>query len=244
MHLNMIEKAFKKPKNKKWYSSWWGILILVLLGLFLSGSVASGIFIFTISSKLKLGDITLEKLFGKKYTASHAETLYGINSPAIGDESAPIAMVVFIDFASQKSNEAAQAVNKVMLDDYYKKQARFIFRHYPDIKNPVSIAASLASECAHEQGRFFEMYNSIFNESDISQVSFTKLAQASGLDSAQFDKCFQEEQNLFRIDRDMKDAQYLGVLSAPTFLINDKIVEGVPREEDIKKAIDLLIIQK
>lgn len=239
----MIVSALKKPKNKKWYSQWWGGLIIIFLGVFLSVSFASGIFVITVSSKLKSGEISPEKLFGKKYVASYAEKMYGINSPTIGDDSALVKMVVFVDFTSPKSREASLAVNKVMFDEYYKKQVKFYFRHFPDAENPVSIAAALASECAHEEGRYIEMHNTLFDEVDLSRVEFAKAAQKSGLDSEKFAQCFQAQQNLFRVEKDFNDGKDLGVREAPTFFINGKMVEGTPRVEDIKKAIDLLLIK-
>lgn len=240
----MIEKTFKKPHAKRWYAKWWGISLIVFAGLFFSLAVASAIFVFTMSAKLKSGAISPEDLFGKKYVASHNETLYGVNSPMLGSVGAPVTMVVFLDFASTKSSDAMLAVNKIMYDEYYKNQAQFIFRHFPDMADPLSIAASLAVECANEQGKFFGMANAIFGELNIGQASFSRLASTSGLDKVEFESCFQSQQDLFRVDRDIKDGQYLGVKASPTFIINDKIVEGSPRMEDIKKAIDLMLIEK
>jgi len=240
----MIESTFKKPNEKKWYVKWWGVSLIVFVGLFFSLAVASAIFMFTMSAKLKSGAISPEELFGKKYAVSHNETLYGVNSPTLGSAGAPVSMVVFLDFSSIQSGDSMVAVNKIMYDEYYKNQVNFIFRHFPNIADPLSIAASLAIECAYEQERFFEMANAIFSEPDISQASFSRLASASGLDKVEFESCFQSQQNLFRIDRDGKDGQYLGVKASPTFIINDKIVEGTPRVEDIKKAIDLMLIEK
>src|SRR3989344_2208819 len=238
MTLNAVEK----PRRKKWYLRWWGIVFLVFLGIFLSVSMASGIFLFSVRAKLKSGKISMEELFGKRYVESHNERLFGINSPALGDDSAPVSMVEFFDFTQDGSREAFDAINVVMLDEYYKTRVKFVFRHFPDASNPVSIAAALAAECAHEEGRFLEMARVIYDDPNLAAASFPDLAKKSGLDVVRFESCFQDRLHIGRIQKDENDGKVLGVKTAPTFIVDDKIIDGTPEPEDIKKAVDLLLI--
>jgi protein-disulfide isomerase len=82
----------------------------------------------------------------------------------------------------------------------------------------MAFRAALASRCAGEQGKYWEMRTELFaNPQTIGQTAVH--AQAVGLDQAKFDACLASGKFTEDIRRDMAQAQAAGVTGTPSFLL-------------------------
>lgn len=218
------------------------VLFILLLGIFFSVSIASGIYVFVMYKGLRSGKISWEQVFGSSLENKSVAGIFGEGRPAVGKGDAPIVFVVFIDYECEFCREASSAINAFIRDPYYKDKARFVIRQFPVAAlHPHALEAALGAECAHEQEKFLEMNNALFDAKEsLSGYVIKDLAKSIGLNTEQFNVCFDEKRYIDVIKSDMSDGIDAGIQSTPAFLIKDRIIEGAPTLENIKQAVDYL----
>lgn len=109
--------------------------------------------------------------------------------------------------------------------------------------SPESADAANASECAADQGRFWDYHDALMSRSGTSRDVFSKAslkqyAVELGLDTATFNACVDGDQHLEEVYQSVNEARGLGVQSTPTFFINGQKVEGALPYEQFKSIID------
>ena len=131
-------------------------------------------------------------------------------------------------------------------------KVKLVFRDFP-IQNihPNALPASVAAECANEQGKFKEMHDKLFdNQQEWSGLEMTKTvllfsqyALEIGVEQEIFDSCLTSGKYIEEIRNDLKDGRDYGVSGTPGFFIgNDQIgyveLKGAQPFESFKKVID------
>lgn len=98
-----------------------------------------------------------------------------------------------------------------------------------------SFWAAEASECANDQGLFWEYHDLLFaNQHGENQGAFSKdilkqLADQLPLDRQSFDACLDSGQHTDLVQTEVAFAQSLGVRSTPSFVINgNPLIGGQP----------------
>lgn len=141
-----------------------------------------------------------------------------------GNPRAPIAVVEFSDYrcpASRSHNQQTQPV----LDARFVEtdQVFWVFKHFPLSTNRQAKLPAAAAECAAEQGKFWEMHDLLFDETETWVVddptpALTALAQQLQLDTSAFATCLADEQTMAQVDSDRADGiEYL--IGVPTFFV-------------------------
>jgi protein-disulfide isomerase len=173
--------------------------------------------------------------------ASAPPELVAADSPVIGSAEAPVTVVEFLDFECEACG-AAFPIVKQMLSEY-EGRVRYVVRDFPGHNN--SVLAASAAYAAGEQGKYWEMYDLLFErqtewgERQESQLPlFVEFAEELGLDAATFRSDLESEQYVDRIRRDFEEGRALGVDATPTFFINGDKFVGVPSYEDLTRLID------
>jgi protein-disulfide isomerase len=119
-------------------------------------------------------------------------------------------------------------------------KVRWVFRHYPLHGN--SQAAAEASECAADQGMFWEYHDLLFaNNSALSEADLKSYAGQLGLDQATFDACLDGGGKAARVQEDADAAMAAGVPGTPTFFIDGQAQVGAPSLEDFSAFLDALV---
>jgi protein-disulfide isomerase len=100
-------------------------------------------------------------------------------------------------------------------------------------------AAHEAARCAGAAGKYWAYHDKLF----AAQPRFRRgdlLAYASelGLDTDAFARCLDERRFAADVERDVDEAQALGINSTPTFLINGQRVIGATSLEEFRAVID------
>jgi rhodanese-related sulfurtransferase len=123
----------------------------------------------------------------------------------------------------------------------YADRIRFVFRHFPLTGlHPQAEKAAEASECAAEQGRFWEALDKIYAEqNDLSEPALMRDAADLGLDQSRFKQCLESGATAVRVRRDMEDARALHVDRTPSFFVNDRVITGQIPLEQFSQVIDL-----
>lgn len=167
----------------------------------------------------------------------------GENDIKIGPEDAKVKVVEFSDFQCPYCKTFYTAALKKMLSDYGDK-VLFVFKNLPLDFHPQSNNASLAAECANEQGKFIIYADKLFANQDTwgktqGTQSFKSMAQQiAGMNIAQFNQCLDDKKYQDKIDRDKEEAKSFGVSGTPAVFVNDQFKNGAIDYNTLKAAID------
>lgn len=149
---------------------------------------------------------------------------------------AKVTVVEFGDFQCPVCG-AAYPVVKQITDQYQNnKDFNFVFRNFPLPQHQFAQLAAEAAEAAGRQGKFWQMYDKLYQNQNDWSVSanpldlFVSYAQSIGLDANKFKTDVQNSAFSSKIQADMSDAQALGVDATPTFYINGVQFIGVPQQ--------------
>lgn len=148
------------------------------------------------------------------------------DAPFTGPEKAALTIVQFADFECPFSRQVSASIRSLALR--YQDTVRVEFRHLPlDEIHPDARRAAEASECAREQGKFWEYHDKLFaNQADISADNLGRFAAEIGLDRGTFDRCMVSGRMAERIRADETAAVAAGIVGTPTFFFNGTPVQG------------------
>lgn len=155
---------------------------------------------------------------------------YDVAGHVLGDQAAPVAMIVFSDYQCPACRALHTEVER--LEASKRRQLRVRWRHYPLATHVHARSAALAAVCAGMQGAFVEMHSTLFRTAlDSTTPPWTRLAATSGVsDTARFHECMGSESAAAALVRDDTDARRLGVRATPTILIQGDMYGGFPSD--------------
>lgn len=139
--------------------------------------------------------------------------------------------------AEPKFEEAAKKLDGIM---------NVTVRNMPLNMHANAVPAALAVEAAEAQGKHLEMANKLFatqndwkniKERDKLRTLFNDYAKELGLNTEEFDRVLLASDTVKPIQRDYEHAVKIGVKGTPTFVVNDKVIEGL----DSSSSVDDLV---
>jgi protein-disulfide isomerase len=109
-------------------------------------------------------------------------------------------------------------------------KVRFVYKHFA-ILGPDSNRAAEASECATEQGNFWDFHDTVFTnqatgQADLSDDSLIAQATTLGLDVEAFTECLDSGRYVNQIRQESLSVQSMGIRGTPAFLVNGVFVSG------------------
>lgn len=163
--------------------------------------------------------------------------------PIKGSQSAKVTMVEFSDFECPFCGRFYKETLPQIIKDYVDTgKMKIYYRHYPLTFHPKAAPLANASECANDQGAFWQMHDKIFdNNATVSNMTDDQIKQWGadlGLNTSQFNGCYDNKAHQDKIDEDQKDGVAVGVSGTPTFYINGKQLVGAMPYESFKAIID------
>ncbi len=100
----------------------------------------------------------------------------------------------------------------------YGDKVEVVFKHF--IVHESARKASEASECARDQGKFWDYHDVLFqNQGALDIDSLKKYASDMELDMAEFSKCLDENEKASIVVQDTQFGRSLGVGGTPTFFV-------------------------
>lgn len=154
-----------------------------------------------------------------------------------GEAGAPITIVEFSDFECPFCGRAEEAVKKVM--EAYKGKVRLVYRDFPLPFHAKAQKASEAALCAGEQGKYWEMHETLFANQQALEVSQLKdHAKKVGLEDKKFAECLESGRTASTVDASKKAGEAAGVTGTPAFFINGRPLSGAQPFERFKEIID------
>lgn len=167
-----------------------------------------------------------------------------LEGSAKGAKDAKVVLTEYSDFQCPYCAKFARETGRDIDETFVKSgQVRFVYRHFAFI-GPESQWAAEASECAKEQGRFWDYHDKLFfeqsgeNRGAFSRENLGKFATSLGLDRESFNKCLSSERYAPVVKDQTEEARRKGLRSTPTFFVNDRKVEGALPFEDFRKIIE------
>lgn len=177
--------------------------------------------------------------------AVDSQSLIRETSHMTGDSKAKVSLVEFGDFQCPACAAAHPIVKKVIADYQNNPQFNFVFRQFPLISiHPNAMPSAQASEVAGKQGKFWEMYDRLYETQNDWSTSatakdlFTNYAGALGLDAGAFRSDLDNQTFREVVQADIDDGTKLGVQGTPTFYLNGQKLNSIPSYEEFKQLID------
>jgi protein-disulfide isomerase len=150
---------------------------------------------------------------------------------------------MFSDLNCPYCKKAFTVITEEIIKQYSNK-IKIIYRDLP-IMGKDSIALSLASRCAGEQGKYWDMIDKLFEKQGEFELNeLPDIAEDVGANKAQFGICLAEDRYLNAIRQDLKDAGTLEIDRTPTYIIGDYIMPGHMKEDQFKIIIEQLLSEK
>lgn len=160
-----------------------------------------------------------------------------------GTLGSAVTIVEFADLQCPACQAAQPIINQTL--EKHSQNIHFVFRHFPLTSHKNSTIAAKAAESAANQGKFFEMIDSIYeNQKEWEQEAnprenFQKYASDLALNPEQFNQDI--ERDYENINADYALGNKAGVQSTPTFFINGQKYTGVIQAQQLEQIIGGII---
>ncbi len=160
------------------------------------------------------------------------------SAPSLGPVNARVTIVEYSDFQCPFCRMGALSLHPVQAR--YPNDVRVVFRHYPldsacnrqvtRTMHPVACEAARLAACAHQDGKFKEVYETLFEHQELmakqSPYEILKAKGPAGLDADKLNACAASDATKLRVSQDIEAGIALKVESTPTFFVNGYKING------------------
>lgn len=156
-----------------------------------------------------------------------------IDDHLLGNISAPVQMIIYLDFQCPFCGQLYNSVEQAKTE--FGSDLVIAVRHFPLSNHDQALPAALASECAADQGKFWEMYHELFAASQTGSLS-AETIKAMGkkiqLDEAIYADCLTKNKYQDKILAQKEEVRKLGVGGTPASFINEEYFAGALPYQD------------
>lgn len=155
-----------------------------------------------------------------------------------GASNAKVTLIEYSDFECPYCSNHRTSLDQAVAE--FPNDVQLVYRHFPLSFHANAQKAAEASECAAEQGKFWEMYEKIFVAAEAGTMSVDKWkeeARSLGLDGGKFDTCLDSSATADRVTQDLQEGSAAGVGGTPATFVNGQLVEGAVPYETFKAMI-------
>jgi protein-disulfide isomerase len=161
-----------------------------------------------------------------------------------GPENAKVTVIEYSDIECPFCKRFHPTMTQLLTE--YPNDVRWVWRHFPlEQLHPDARIAAIATECAGEQGKFWELLDSMMEDGiDLAEAKLPALAQAAGVtNSAQFKSCLSDEKYNQKVDDDIADAAAAGGQGTPYSVVigadgEKEAISGAQPYAAVKAAVD------
>ena len=235
-----------------------GIIVAVAVAAFFAGSYISDQNSNQITQK-DLDDAMAKlelKIMQERLPTSQPQLPVKISAdddPVIGNPDAPITIIEFSDFQCPFCARFHVQTLPSLMEEYIEQgKVKLVFRDFPiQSIHPNALPASVAAECANEQGKFKGMHDLLFEnqkqwsslETSPALSTFVQYAKELQINEEEFTSCLTGGKYIDEIRKDLEDGRNYGVSGTPGFFIgNDDVgyveLKGAQPFDSFKRIID------
>jgi len=231
-----IEKESKKfitdsPKTNFFFGLILGVAIVAILGF-------GGILLTRDNPTDNLGDENGDVAGAEEEVV--VDLQINENDLVLGNPDAPVKVFEFSDFQCPYCAMFHEVMHQIV--DEYDGQVVWVYKQFPIASHPLGMPGAIATECANEQGKFWEMSDMIFaNQDTLTEASFEEYAEELGLNLEAYQSCVADERYYEKILTDYNLGVENGVRGTPTNFVNNEMVPGAVPYENMKAIIDELL---
>jgi protein-disulfide isomerase len=147
-------------------------------------------------------------------------------APSLGAADAPVTLVEFSDFQCPYCRTFYPRLYQ--LEREFRGQLRLVFLQFPLTSiHPNAFKAAEASLCAHDQGKFWQLHDQLFEgQQRLAPPQLKELAQKVGLASQTFDSCLDSGKYSARVRSELDQGEKAAVSGTPAIFLNGAFLEG------------------
>lgn len=159
-----------------------------------------------------------------------------------GAKNAAVTLIEYSDFQCPFCDKFHPTMQQLMRE--YDGKVKWVLRHYPLSFHPQAVPSANASECAGEQGKFWEYADKLFeNQATLGDDLYKKLAGDLGLNKSKFESCYSAKKYQAHITADQAGGTAAGVTGTPGTIIlgadgSKQLVPGAVPYEQLKAMVD------
>jgi protein-disulfide isomerase len=181
-------------------------------------------------------------------------TMSVAGEPFKGAPAAKLAIIEYADFQCPFCRRFEHDIYPQIRDSYVNTgKLKYFHRDMPLSFHQGAMPAARAVHCATEQGKFWEMHDSLLEDAaSLSVADIDAQAGKLGLNVAALDKCVSSDRFADIIQRSITEANEMQITGTPTFIIGTldaqgnlmsvkKTVVGATSFEAFKAALDPLL---
>lgn len=149
-----------------------------------------------------------------------------------GPENAKVTIVEYSDIECPFCKRFHPSVKQALTE--YPSDVRWVYRHFPlESLHPNARIAAIGSECASEQGKFWEFLDYAFENTatgaDLAKANLPNLARSAGVPNvATFTTCLDSGKYDSKVDAQAADAQVAGGQGTPYSILIGPDGQKVP----------------
>lgn len=156
-----------------------------------------------------------------------------------GSANAKVTLIEYSDFECPYCFNHKETIDKIIQN--YGDKVRVVFRHYPLSFHANAKKAAEASECAAEQGKFWEMHDKIFAANEAGTMGVDKWKEEAknlGLNTKKFNDCLDSGKYASEIVAEEEAGLASGVEGTPATFVNGELVSGAVPYEQFKQIVE------
>lgn len=155
-----------------------------------------------------------------------------------GPARASVTLVEYGDYQCPFCGRAYWVLRDV--EDRFRNDLRFVYRHFPLTEiHPLALVAAEAAETAGDQGRFWDMHDTLFQNQPAFQLAqLAGYAGELGLDVDAFSEDVVRLHHRDAIRDDFMGGVRSGVNGTPSLFINGELFDGPAEMIPLARAIE------
>lgn len=163
-----------------------------------------------------------------------------------GNVDASITLVEYSDFECPFCGRFTPTIEQILAT--YPDDVRIVYRHFPLRSiHPNAAKAAEASECAGEQGKFWEYHDKLFQQQDsLGEATYENIARSLSLNISKFTECMNTSKYAAVVQADETDGLAAGVNGTPHTVVVGPNGETIPLRgavpfSQVQSAVDSLL---
>lgn len=157
-----------------------------------------------------------------------------------GNKNAKVTLIEYSDFECPFCLQHGDTLNQLLAA--YPNDVRVVYRHFPLTGlHPEAQKAAEASECAADQGKFWEMHDAIFQanaDGTMSVNAWKKIAGTLQLDTNAFSNCLDSGEKASVVATHQNDGANAGIAGTPGTFVNGQLIEGAIPFANFKQIVE------
>lgn len=157
-------------------------------------------------------------------------------APVKGSANPDITLIEFGDFQCTYCADIQADLGKLLKE---KDNIRIAWFHRINASHQESLPAAIASECAKEQGAFWEFHDLLFkNQANLSTNLYNQIASSLKLNTNRFRECLADPTIQEHVKKVNEFANDNNITSTPTIIYNEKRLEGLVDYNDLVNFLE------